>query len=322
MIAPAIALTSYYNPFHGERRRRNYHVFRENLGVPLVTVEWSRDGRFDLAHDDADIMVRVTGGDLMWQKERLLNVGLARIRNDGLARDVAIVDADVVFERADWMQQVSAALDACPLVNCHTHTNYLPELPFAMRSRAQLLGVAPERQVESLGFALAQGKPLFATDAATALAQSVRGVPPSSGGAGIASAVRLDDLPDFECYDGNIVGGGDLLMAAAAIGMLQALFATRPYSAAHQCDAAAWAARCLPAGKDRQRLGFADNRAMHLWHGEMEGRQYGERTKILAPRGYDPARDIDRSGNALRFMQCAGDLKDAVGNYLRSRNDC
>ncbi|MES2633028.1 MAG: hypothetical protein V4669_08650 [Pseudomonadota bacterium] len=322
MSAAAIALTSYYNPFHGERRRRNYNVFRENLGLPLVTVEWSRDGRFDLAHDDAEIMIRVSGGDLMSQKERLLNVGLTRIRKDGLARDVAIVDADVVFHSADWMQRVSEALNVCPLVNCHTHADYLPALPDAMRSRAQLLGVAPERQVESLGFALAQGKPLFATDAATALAQSVRGVPPSSGGAGIASAIRLDALPAFECYDANIVGGGDLLMAAAAIGELQALFATRPYSPAHQADASAWAERCLPPHRNRQRLGYADNRAMHLWHGEMEGRQYGERTKILAPRGFDPARDIDRSGQALRFTESAVDLKNAVGDYLRSRNDC
>ena len=318
MTAPLVALTSYYNPFLGEHRRHNYHVFRRNLGVPVVTVEWSRDGRFDLTQGDADVMIRVEGGDLMWQKERLLNLGLARIRAGGLARDVAIVDADVVFAASDWDQRVSAALDACPIIQCQTHIDYLPELPGGTHDRTQLLALAPESTICSLGYALAQGMPLFTTDPEVARKMAVAGVQPSSGGAGMATGLRLASLPAFELYEANIVGGGDLLMGCAFLGRLQELFDVRNYSSAHQADAVAWATRCLRA---QARSGWADNRALHLWHGKLEGRQYGERMGILGPRGYDPARDLDRSGPAMRFTAQAGELKAVVGAYLASRND-
>ena len=42
------AVTSYYNPAQFKRRSANYKIFRANLGVPLVTVELSFNGHFEL----------------------------------------------------------------------------------------------------------------------------------------------------------------------------------------------------------------------------------------------------------------------------------
>ncbi|MES2634086.1 MAG: hypothetical protein V4669_14020 [Pseudomonadota bacterium] len=316
-----IALTTYYNPFKGERRRHNYQVFRENLGVPLVTVEWSPDGSFDLGESDADVMIRISGGDVMWQKERMLNHGLARIRQDLLASDVAILDADVVFATADWHRRVRKALDDYPVVQCHSRVDYLPQLPPTLRNRSDLLSQAFESSVVSLAYALAQQGSLFTTDLATANAMAIRRAVSPAGGPGMACAVRLAALPHFKLYDANIVGGGDFVLAAAVTGRLQELFSERPYAPRHQADVIDWAARCLPSDPDRQRFGYADNRVMHLWHGTLEGRQYGERMKILGPRDYDPAIDIDRGSDALKFTPRAAELKAVVEAYLRSRND-
>ena len=52
--------TSYYNPFKGQRRRRNYSIFRAHLGVPLVTVEWAPDGQFELGPADDSHAAPVT----------------------------------------------------------------------------------------------------------------------------------------------------------------------------------------------------------------------------------------------------------------------
>ncbi|HVZ44805.1 MAG TPA: hypothetical protein VHA82_13425 [Ramlibacter sp.] len=320
--APLVALTAYYNPFRGARRLRNYHVFRKNLGdVPLVAVEWSPDGRFDLRPDDADVLIRVQGGDLMWQKERLLNRGLARIRAEGLARDVAIIDADVVFAEADWVRRILTALETRPLIQCHRQVDYMPDIAREIRERDALARVEPERSLPSLAYALGHGEPLFTSDPERMRAFAFHGTTaPSSGNAGIAIAVRLTDLPRFELYDANIVGGADLLLATSYIGRTQEFFEPRGYSLAHRADAAAWAARCLPP-PPRPPIGWADNRALHLWHGPLEDRQYAQRLRILGPRNYDPARDIDRSGEALRFRDTAAELKAAVGQYLASRHD-
>jgi hypothetical protein len=65
--SPIWAITSYYNPLRGARRYANYRAFWRNLAIPLVTVEWSANADFQLAKDDADVLVQVSGGDLMWQ---------------------------------------------------------------------------------------------------------------------------------------------------------------------------------------------------------------------------------------------------------------
>ena len=70
------AITSYFNPARYKNRLSNFRVFRANLGVPLVTVELSFDGNFELSEKDSDILIQVSGGAVLWQKERLLNVAL------------------------------------------------------------------------------------------------------------------------------------------------------------------------------------------------------------------------------------------------------
>ncbi|ROZ64127.1 hypothetical protein [Ramlibacter sp. WS9] len=316
MTAPLIALTSYYNPFHGQRRRRNYDRFRRYLGVPLVAVEWSPDGRFDLSAGDADVMLRVNGGDVLWQKERLLNRGLAHIREAGLARDVAIIDADAVFAAADWAERTSAALDAWPVVQCFSRADYLPPLPAQSHTRAELLAVEPERSMPSLAYALSQGNQVFTTD--PVMVQTWVNASPLSGNPGLATAVRLAELPEFKLYEGNIVGGGDLVLMAGIHGALDDLFLHRHFSPGHRADVLAWAARCLPS---QARLGWAEGRVLHLWHGTMEARRLKQRQLVLGPRDYDPQRDVDRNGDALRFKDPAGELKAAVEAYLVSRDD-
>src|SRR5690606_20133502 len=84
------ALTSYYNPVRYRRRRENYRAFRDHLDVPLVAVEMETDGVFDLVPGDADILVQIAGGDVLWQKERLLNIALGALPS--ACRKVAWID--------------------------------------------------------------------------------------------------------------------------------------------------------------------------------------------------------------------------------------
>ena len=70
------ALTTYFNPVRYKRRLSNYRTFRGNLHIPLVTVELSFDGEFELTRNDADVLIQLSGGAILWQKERLLNIAI------------------------------------------------------------------------------------------------------------------------------------------------------------------------------------------------------------------------------------------------------
>jgi hypothetical protein len=63
-------VTSFFNPAGYRRKLANFRRFRERLGTPLVAVELGFGGRFSLDRRDADILVRVQDGDVLWQKER------------------------------------------------------------------------------------------------------------------------------------------------------------------------------------------------------------------------------------------------------------
>src|SRR6516165_312417 len=118
------AITSYFNPMGYRRRIKNYHDFRQHLAVPLVTVEHSFDGTFQLQPRDADVLVQLAGGDVMWQKERLLNVALKSVPGD--CDRIAWVDCDVVFDSDDWAERASRALDDLVLVHLFQERQDLP----------------------------------------------------------------------------------------------------------------------------------------------------------------------------------------------------
>jgi hypothetical protein len=117
------AITSYFNPVGFDRRRANYHEFRAGLEIPLLTVEWSANGRFELHQTDADILVQLSSPDLMWQKERLLNIGL-RALPDHVDR-VAWLDCDVAFGRPGWSTAAVGELETHEVAQLFSRCIYL-----------------------------------------------------------------------------------------------------------------------------------------------------------------------------------------------------
>ena len=77
------AITSYFNPVGYKRRLSNYRMFRANLGAPLVTVELSFDGRFELTDQDADVLIHFVMVPCSG-KERLLNLALKAVPSNAL----------------------------------------------------------------------------------------------------------------------------------------------------------------------------------------------------------------------------------------------
>ena len=107
-------ICAYFNPLGYDRRLLNYREFRRHLSIPLVTVEIGYHGRFELDDNDADILIRCAGDDVLWQRERLWNLALQAVPTD--CRKIARLDADILFESADWPHTASQRLDEFPLV--------------------------------------------------------------------------------------------------------------------------------------------------------------------------------------------------------------
>ena len=112
---PLWAITTYFNPCGYRRRLENIIRFAADSRC-----RWSRWNCHStvfcaLEPADADILVQLSGGDVMWQKERLLNIALQSIPDDG--KPVAWLDCDVVFETNDWAERTRRALDDFALLH-------------------------------------------------------------------------------------------------------------------------------------------------------------------------------------------------------------
>jgi len=107
------AVCAYFNPCGYQTRRRNYDIFRrgmEQSGVTLLTVELTFDPDEVSQLGSHGNVLHIRGGDVMWQRERLLQLGIERLLADGCSA-LAWLDADIVFDSRTWHDDVLRALD-------------------------------------------------------------------------------------------------------------------------------------------------------------------------------------------------------------------
>jgi hypothetical protein len=297
------AITCYFNPIGYRRRLENYRIFRERLIVPLVTVELSQDDDYHLRPGDAEILIQIKSPDLFWQKERLLNKGLQSVPRD--CDIVAWLDCDAVFESDDWPERTRKLLENYQIVAPFKQMYELPKhgLPEDTDSK-RVVGY-------SLPYALANGM---------APPEVLRGNMRVKDRitSGLAAVARKSTLAKHGLYDACIMGSGNRAIACAALGRFDDAIhylQMNPNWARHYL---AWARPFFDTVGGR--FAYLDEIAFHLWHGELETRQYAERHAILKEFGFDPGKDIATDENGCwRWNQAKGDVRESILRYFQSR---
>jgi hypothetical protein len=302
------AVTSYFNPAGYRRRRDNYRVFRDRLALPLATIELSFSGRFVLGPQDAELLIQIHGRDVLWQKERLLNWAIDAL--PAHCTQVALLDCDVVFVRPDWAAALSRRLDEVPLVQPFGTVHYPPpDVPCDSP-----LALAGDYTRPSVGSLVEQGLPMGPV---------LRHFParlPGIRSPGHALAARRDLLQEHGLFDAAIVGGGDGLLLAAALGHVHELIQVHVMNEAYAACYLAWSERFR---RDVQgELGSVPGDLVHLWHGTMEDRRSPQRYHDLATFDYNPAEDIalDASG-CWRWNSDKPAMHAYVRDYFDIRNE-
>ena len=294
------AISSYFNPSRYRSRLANYRAFRADLGVPLVVVEASSDGRFELEPGDAEVVVRIEDAAVLWQKERLLNVALGHLPAD--CRHVAWLDCDVMFGARDWADRAVAAL----------RTHRIVQLFSERRNLGRDGGV--ELSVTAAARRIVDGTATPA-DLSDPLAQLRQG-----STAGLAWAAHREALDECGFYDACILGSGDRSMMCAALGEVDHgvnSIDMAPRQAEHYRR---WAARFAKSMGGR--MGVVDGPIAHLWHGDMAARRYGTRSRALWRFGFDPFEDIAVGANGSWSWNTAKpEMHAYVREYFDSRRE-
>lgn len=263
-------VTAFYNSSGWRTKPLNYERFADGLRrarLDWITVECAF-GSAEFTLPPSQGVIQIRGRDVLWQKERLINLAFSRL--PARFTKAAWLDCDLLFENPDWAAQASRLLDTHDFVQLFDKVVRLP------RGHTSFAGDGDAQP----GFVAARsGGPVASRR-------------DRHGHTGYAWAARRDALGDRGLYDACIAGGADHVMAHAICGETESPCIDRVLgrSDVHRRHFLEWCRRAPRA--DAPRVGFVPGTLFHLWHGDLENRAYGTRNRELADLEFDPRRDI------------------------------
>ncbi len=305
----AWGITSYFNPARYRSKRENYAHFRAGaarVGLPLLTVELSFDGAgFELARGDAEQLLQLSAGDVLWQKERLLNIALQHLPAD--CDKGFWLDAEVLVERDDWLRRSVDLLESFVMVQPFSRSVRLRSGETRLVVDDLPLGNGEHELLHSIAYGVWAKGP-------GCLDRYLE-----HGHSGYAWAGRRRVLEQHGFYDANILGNADLNMAQAMFGGADAIRSDRLGAKArrHLED---WAGRFYrDVGGS---VGFVDGLLYHLWHGDKVDRLYDRRLRVLIEQDYDPERDLAIAANGVyRWASDKPELQRWCRRYFQLRRE-
>lgn len=294
------ALTSYFNPVRYRRRLSNYRLFRSHLRVPLVAVELSFDGRFDLNKNDADILIQISGGAVLWQKERLLNVALKAVPPE--VDRIAWIDCDLILKRPDWTEEAERQLDDFEVVQLFSDAIHLKSEEY----RPADVDVSDYAAVPGI-VSVSNARELITIRSNHNSYQS-----------GFAWAAKRRLIESHGFYDAAIVGGGDCMMVGAVFGEFGPIAERFLLNATRRQHYFKWA---VPFHESvAERIGRVPGTIIHLSHGDLKNRRYGDRHVSLADFDFRPDFDIRVSSHgAWEWARPRPRLEAFLKSYFADR---
>ncbi len=288
---PGLGLVCCY--FNFSRSIRRYKIFCQfyrhicQQEFPLVVVEYAhRQQPFELTQVPEVIQVR--GDSVLWQKERLLQIGIDQLLQRGYEK-IAWLDADIIFENPDWAREVSKALDQYRVVQCFSFLNHHfdDEIKNNKGTVCRLL--------EDGEFSVTAG--------------------------GIAWAAQAPVLKEAQLYQHFIVGGGDVVFLLGCIfpeiSQLAPFISSIPISKALVAGMNAWIKKMQPLALGH--TGYVNQKVTALAHGTNKNRKYWERYNIL--NDFIPDKDLHINPHgAFEWATPKPLLHKSVENYILQRD--
>lgn len=306
-------ITTYFNPVQYATKLQNLERFAQRVrqqGLKLLVVELAfPETHFAVPPQLADALLQLRTTSILWQKERLLNIAIARLPRE--CEKVVWLDGDILFANNSWVEETCRLLDKRKVVQPFQIAHWLPQDCRADWERDPTF-IAGLHKMPSMAYSMAHSaspsKILFRPDLAHP---------------GFAWAAQREILHAHGLYDKCIVGGGDFFAMLAMYSGASAL--TNPNISvclSHRlaADLAQWSNRFHKAVAGD--VASIPGSVFHLWHGNLADRQYIERYETLREFDFDPNADIalDESG-CWQWSSNKPELHKRVNAYFSSRKE-
>lgn len=300
-------IVPYFNPMGWQSRYDNFCVFYERLLQQNVNVLIGEvalhDRGFQLQHviNDDHLAFQLCAPHIVWHKESILSLLLSRLPTD--CDKVCWIDADVLVQNDDWVEQISNALNMYRVVQGFSWCGMLP---------------AGVEDVDNIGI---HSFPTGFQDCHKAYSY-VSGVlhsePQYNGQPGMLWAARRSVLEQIDFYRHCVLGGADYLTARAMVYQHYDPKICELFSRFHLSTYFPWAQLCAEAIDFS--INYVSNIIYHLYHGKIQNRGHSQRLQLLRELEFDPRLDIYQLDNGLyNFTDVGGRFVDRTKQFFTQR---
>lgn len=259
-------ITTHWNPANWKSIRNNYQRFLHEMTwwrVPVFSAEVIYAGQ-EWASDRSWLKIRGNDSNILWQKERLLNLLAERIPKQ--YTKIAWIDADILYMDRFWVEKTVRALEKYTAVQLWNKWHCLgPD--GAVVETLSTVGEYAQEYINRRAW--------------------------SPGGAWAAHRHV------FPLYDRHIVGSGDNACIEGWAGMYDnsKSHCVAQYTETMQKHLHAWSAQAYE--KVKGNIGTVPFDAIHLFHGARRDRKYRDRWKPMREYNFDPTKHVEVDGNGL-----------------------
>lgn len=306
----AIIITCFFNPMHSEYRLKAFHTFYnsiKHLNHKVIECVIGNDvpQLKDLSYGSLCIDTIHTDS-MLWHKESILNKIVKDLPK--LYKYVFWVDADVIFTNENWLtESVSKLQTGCNIIQPFEYCIHLNQDETKPNFN-------PDEYRGTVSDSLKRQKQMwrsFCSNYVTNRNISNDNNYDKHGHVGFAWGARREVLDTIPLYDKALIGGADHIIAHAAAGQIP-----------HPCIVNAFKddlENVLQWSNDfytvvRGKIGYTKGDLYHIWHGDIDKRQYLKRVKDFTIK----TKNISKKDKNGLYVATKGD-DDYVKNYFRHR---
>jgi hypothetical protein len=275
-------ITCYFNPTNCPFRLRNYNNFRKEIAsekVDLYVIELVFGSQKFEIIPESENLKRIRTQDMMFQKERMLNILLDELPEKYTS--VCWMDCDLIFAQNDWSLRIEKALKESKVVQPYYWCAGIPSCEIIRTSGSQVDYIHSSESGN------------FRRSFSSVHESSSSWINYHAGHVGYVWAARRDFLDKHRFYDVIITGAGDLFMALAYMGHFDFLDYEPSLKSLNKTFTDHFLDWGFSVYEDvHGKVGHTSDLLLHMWHGDIHERNYLLHSECLQNSNFNPNKDL------------------------------
>lgn len=297
-------ISCYFNPSQYKSRQHNFDLFYKSIlssGINHLIVECVF-GNNNFYINPGENIIQVYSKSVLWQKERLLNIAIKSLPPQ--CKKVVWVDCDILFTNPRWAIEASVMLNTYKVIQPFSDAIWLPENHLSYIGQGILYSSFAK---------IFKDNPLAGTDSHFKY----------HGHTGFAWGAQINALKEYGLYEGCVSGVADHYMAHAFVGDWDSNCVKRYFrdNVDYYNHYKSWSENIYQ--KIKSKISYVPGTILHLWHGNLNNRQYYEVESKLNTFRYNPSVDLQLHGQnkAIEWSKHNKKLVSLSKQYFFSRNE-